>query len=252
MTEASEGQRAGATTQSPWLSRLSGAFSRNAMGPRKASPGLPADEGKRKAVLQLDDRERKIGLLGGALALLIALVTTVPYVLDPSKRVSQTLSATKDHHCLVKGFVYTKSSNACVGKVSYPLEHWLFALILMVAFAAAILVTVKIGRRGPLGFIALMTGLAFDTQVGILGLPFVAGGGWLLVRAWRVQRYGSPTAPRGNSKGTRSPPDRTRPGRANKDREPQALRKAPGASKRYTPKSTSRRKRPAPAATQEK
>jgi hypothetical protein len=215
----------------------------------KAEPDQPSgpmtDEDKRKAILTLDRRERQVGLIGAGLAALIALTTTLPYVLKPKTPVNETQAANKNHTCSVKNFHYDKANGHCTGKVVYSLDHWVFALGILLLFALAVFVTVRIGRRGPLGFTALMTGLAYETQVGILGLPFIAAGGWLLIRAWRVQRYGSPTASRANPSGERRPPPARaeRPTRAKKAKAPEP--KGPSASKRYTPK-TQKRKRPAP------
>ncbi|MGH9006951.1 MAG: hypothetical protein ACRDV6_04425 [Acidimicrobiales bacterium] len=215
----------------------------------KAEPNQPArpmtDQEKRKAILTLDRRERQVGLIGAGLAALIALTTTLPYVLKPKTPVNETLSASKNHTCSVKNFHFDKANGHCTGKVVYSLDHWLFALAILLLFALAVFVTVRIGRRGPLGFTALMTGLAYETQVGILGLPFIAAGGWLLIRAWRVQRYGAPTATRANPSGERrAPPTRAeRPTRAKKAWKANAPEKGPSASKRYTPK-TQKRKRP--------
>jgi hypothetical protein len=218
--------------------------------PRPKNPGVQAesegpmsDDQKRRAILVLDKRERQVGLIGSALATLIALVTTVPYVLNPKTKVSQTLPATKNHTCSVKGFTFDKATGKCNGKVAYSLEHWVFALVLLLAFALAIYVTVRIGRRAPVGFTALMAGLAYETQVGIFGLPFIAAGGWLLIRAWRVQRYGSVMGTKANPTGERKPPPprAERPTRAKKSRTPEPA--GPVANKRYTPKAQSRKKK---------
>jgi hypothetical protein len=239
-------------TQDPgWrgaIARLSPTFLRPPK-PRPAGdaseepPARMSDNEKRRAILNLDTLERKVGLIGSALAALIALATQLPYVLKPSTPVSQSLAATKAHTCTNKAFIYDKATNKCNGKVVYSLEHWLVALILLLVFALAMYVTVRIGRRGPVGFTALMAGFAFETEVGILGLPFIAAGGWLLIRAWRVQKYGSPTATKVNPTGEkRAPPPRAqRAPRSKKSKGPQ--RTGPAPNKRYTPKSPSRKKK---------
>ena len=201
------------------------------------------DEDKRRAIVGLDPLERKIGLLGAALATLIAVTTTLPFVLNPKTAVNQSLAPVKAHICANKAFTYDKATNKCNGKVVYSLEHWVFALVLLLVFALALFVTVRIGRRAPVGFTALMTGLAYETQVGVLGLPFIAAGGWLLIRALRVQRYGSPTATKANPTGEKRPPPTRaeRPTRQKKKRA--AAPTGPAPNKRYTPK-TPQRKRP--------
>jgi len=201
-----------------------------------------SDEAKRQAIRGIDRRERQVGLIAAGLAGVIALSTTLPYVLKPSMKVSVTVAASKNHTC-AKHYQYVNGK--CDGKVAYSLDHWVFAMCILLAFAVAIFVTVRVGRRSPLGFVSLMAGLAYETYVGILGLPFIAAGGWLLIRAWRVQRYGSPTATKSNPSGERGPPP-TRAERQTKAKKAKTpVPAGPVASKRYTPK-TAKKKRPVP------
>ncbi len=205
-----------------------------AQNPRQSS----SDEGKRQAILNLDPKERRWGLIAAALAAVLALWQDVPYILNPKRPVK--LPAGSNHSC-TSGFTYHKAANVC--EAFYDRAHWEFELALLLAFAIAIFITVRVGRRSPVGFTLLMAGLAFEAEVGILGIPFIFGGGWLLVRAWRVQRYGSPTGTKANPSGERQPPPReARSARGKKAKGPE--KKGPVASKRYTPK-TPKKKRPA-------
>lgn len=201
-----------------------------------------SEQGKRKAILGLDSREKRIGYIGAALAGLLALVATVPYVVHPKTKV--TIPTTAPKTC-PKPFVYQHVAKNCLG--AYPRSHWVDELVLLAALALAIFITVRIGRRGPLGFVALMTGLAFEGEAGfLLGVPFIAGGGWLLIRAWRVQRYGSPTASKANPSGeARAAPSRAERPSKSRSRPKTTERQAPVPSKRYTPK-TAKKKRPVP------
>jgi hypothetical protein len=203
------------------------------------------DAQKRQAILGLDPLERKVGLYGSALAGLIALSTELGGVLNPKMKVNQSLVPLKGHICSNAALTYDKATSKCTGKLAYPLEHWVIGLSLLLAFALALFVTVRMGRRGPVGFVALMTGFAFETQVGLLGFPFIAAGGWLLIRAWRVQKYGSPTATKMNPSGDKRPPPaprERRPARAKKSKGP--IARGPAPNKRYTPKVV-KKKRPA-------
>ncbi len=223
------------------LSKLAALF-RPSPRPAPASANRPPT---REAVLNLDHTERRIGLFGAGLAAVLALAAAMPGVLNPkTTKVTQTIRPLKDHTCIA-GFTYQKSSGQCTGKGTLSLEHWVVELALLLAFAVAIFVATRFGRRGPVGFTLLMTGLAFEAYLGILGVAFIAGGGWILIRAWRVQRYGSPTATKSNPSGERRPqPTRAeRASRAKKAAGPE--RKTPEASKRYTPKKA-KKKRPAP------
>jgi hypothetical protein len=223
---------------------LAGRFSTAFLTPKpprkKAEPTVPSDVQTKRAVLNLDPRERKIGLIGSALAGAIALVTTLPYVVNPKMKVH---APAKGHVCPV-GFAYDRLTKDCLG--AYPRSHWVFEFALLAALALALFVTVRIGRRGAVGFTALLIGLAFESVASLLlGIPFIAGGGWLLIRAWRVQRYGSPTASKTGPPGEKrpAPVSTERPTRAKRTKANQPA--GPVANKRYTPKAPKRR-RPAP------
>jgi hypothetical protein len=141
-----------------------------------------------------------------------------------------------------------------VANLVYSRGHWTIELIILLVFALGVLATTRIGRRAALAFATLMTGLAFMTEVTpILAFPFIFLGGWLLVRSWRVQRYGSPTAkgpttgqrgqPRSRTAGAKGAPSQ---GRRRSGQAPTGPPK-PSASKRYTPKAPPRRKVPPPS-----
>ena len=226
---------------SPWRG-LSSRLALALTAPRTGGtpgPQQPISEGEKKqAIFNLDPREKKYGLIGAALAAVIALWQVLPYLFNPKNPVK--LPVGKNHSC-TSGFKYHQAANAC--EAVYDRAHWGFELAVLLAFALAIFVTVRFGRRSAAGFAALMAGLAFEAEVGILGIPFIFGGGWLLMRAWRVQRYGSPTATKGNPSGEKRPPPARTERPTRKAKQPE--KKGPVASKRYTPKSQ-KRKRPAP------
>jgi hypothetical protein len=107
-------------------------------------------------------------------------------------------------------------------------------------------------------FTILMTGLALMSVEGtVLAVPFIFVGGWLLVRAWRVQRFGSPTAKRpvaaessngtarAPSEGSAARPAKARATPSKGSRRGKPAPAGPAPNKRYTPK-TPQRRRPAP------
>ena len=105
-------------------------------------------------------------------------------------------------------------------------------------------------RRTLAAFLLFIAGLAVAGSIFIVGMIFIFLGGWLLLNAWRINRYGTSNAkairqevatrPRG--KGAAST---TKGTTKRKPSEPGA-RKPPTASKRYTPKSPARKKIPKP------
>jgi hypothetical protein len=120
---------------------------------------------------------------------------------------------------------------------------------------AAILVICAVGllalwkrKRTLVAFALFLVGFAFTIFIGLAGFAFILVGGWLMLRAWRINKYGSTntkviareaaTRPRGKQRKepTRSTTKATTSG--------PAAKKPPTASKRYTPKAAPRKKIP--------
>jgi hypothetical protein len=225
------------------------------------------DAEKAKAIRRLDSLERKLGFVGAALVAVIAGVAFIPYIRNPNKlyivaRSGKTCpTGFKDH--LVNG------AHQCAGV--YTRGHYVVEMLIVLLFAAFILVATIVGKRSLLAFALLFSGLAVSTTTGSLfGLIFLIGGGWLLVRGYRLQKYGTAsgkevaqiarerraerTASGGKASSARatSGGGRSKPTRSSKSAKgaPQQTtptgRAKPQASKRYTPK-TPPRKRPPPA-----
>lgn len=125
---------------------------------------------------------------------------------------------------------------------------------LIVGLIAAVLLTAAtiVGRRAPVGFVALFTGAAFGGTFLFLGLPFFALAVWVLYRSYKIQKQtagairatGGTSGPRSSTASTstsaRSPSSTRLP--ANSGRRGGRSKGPPGptGNKRYTPK------RPAP------
>jgi len=229
--------------------------------PKKPEPEEPeerplTEEEQRLQARMLDPTERKIGIVALVLALIISLGLTVPYMIDRHLTVKVKQAGTPTGTSCSPGFTYSKvgkQAAQCTGNVVYPVSHWLVLMVLLLVFAIAIFITLRVGRRVPLGFAVLVSGIAYESTVGLLGLLFILPGAFLLFRAWKVRRPDSPTG--------QLPQPRTGP----KDRSP-ARRPPPsgsgGSNKRYTakaapaktssakaPPAKPRKKRPAPPAS---
>jgi hypothetical protein len=218
-----------------------------------------SDAERQRRITQIDGTERKIGLVAAVLAAVLSLIATVPYMVK--KTVVET-TVKPVHKTCADGFKYTAKTATC--NTIYPASHYTFYLVVLLIFSLAIFITVRIGRRAPLAFAITITGLAIATVLSslIIALPFLAGGGWLLLRAWRTQKYGSPTAKApvegyvrpspgasrpaktGTSGTARNSTHRTR--RRGQSEEPQDARKPPTQNKRYTPKAPPKKKVPPP------
>ena len=62
------------------------------------------------------------------------------------------------------------------------------ALVLALACGVFLLGSTLIGRRAPVGFVALLAFLIFGTTSFVLGLPFLALAIWLLWRSYKIQK----------------------------------------------------------------
>ncbi|HEX4219403.1 MAG TPA: hypothetical protein VHZ02_13580 [Acidimicrobiales bacterium] len=194
---------------------------------------------RRQQAVMLDPTERKIGYTGVLLGLLISFGLTLPYIFDRHLTVTVKQAGTPTGNTCTNGFTYTPrvGSHAaqCTGKVVYPVSHWLLLMVLLLVFTIAIFVTVRIGRRVPVGFAVLIAGIAYESIVGLLGLIFIVPGAWLLFKAWKVRRD--------LATGEAPPSVGGSPGRPGSGR-PQPPG-ASGSNKRYTPKAVPQKAVPA-------
>lgn len=226
-----------------------------------ARPAL-SDAEVRDKVTQIDATERKIGLGGAALAVVIGLFGLVPGIEHRGVKAGK-------HHSCPSGYTYAEAAKECAQYAHRSV--WVWELVIVLVFALAIFVTVRIGRRSAVAFALVMAGFALEFAVqSILAVVFIFAGGWLVVRAWRVQRYGSPNASaavrraadkeRRTSRSAGSGRGATRAGSGTASRRGDSKGKSkanevvtasgrpkPDANKRYTPKSPPRKKPPPPS-----
>ena len=108
-------------------------------------------------------------------------------------------------------------------------------------------------KRTLVAFDLFLLGFGFTLFVGLVGFVFILLGGWLLLRAWRINKYGTTNSKAIASQAASVPADET--GRRPPRRRAKSTAKAPGrsgtpkpptANKRYTPKSAPRKKIPKP------
>jgi hypothetical protein len=107
-------------------------------------------------------------------------------------------------------------------------------LILGLAAAALLVGATILGRRAPVGFVALFTGAMFGNASTLLGLPFFALAVWLLYRSYKIQKE---TTARLREAGVGP---RARPTR---EARPSARAARPAAAKRPTTVAEARRAR---------
>jgi hypothetical protein len=107
-------------------------------------------------------------------------------------------------------------------------------------------------KRTFVSFDLFLIGFAFTLFIGLIGFVFILVGGWLMLRAWRINRYGTTDAkairqeaasrPRGKGAAASTSKTATK----GKTSSQPGDRKPPTASKRYTPKAPARKKIPKP------
>lgn len=180
-------------------------------GDRPARPvrgAVVVPEGKtiEDLINNLDNRERIIALVAAVLGVAFAIFVLIYY--------AHPAPGTKN-----------------------PIDSSLVASIIGVP-ALLTGVAVFIGRRALVGFMALLTGFAMLTFVGIAGVVYFGVGLWLIMKAQRYTRYAREQS--GEVRPRRQPrerPDRGTTGRAaaQRPRTSTPTVKAPKPSKRYTP-----------------
>lgn len=102
-------------------------------------------------------------------------------------------------------------------------------------------------KRTLVAFSLFLLGFAFTVFIGLAGFIFILLGGWLMLRAWRINKYGTTNSKAIASEAAARPRGRQRKETArstSKTASTPGARKPPTASKRYTPKAPSRKKIP--------
>lgn len=221
--------------------------------PEKVEP--PVESGRRRrrtsvapreVVLGLDRIERRLSIAGAGLALLLALVTLAQWIRNIPNTTTQ--SPTHAHSC-ANGFHYVTSSKLCEMTSHASRGEWEIRFSFIFVIALCILYFAL--RRKRAGVVCFSVFLGLGLGVGT-GLVFLFLGVWLIIRAYRLQKYGEASF----SSSTRVAKERGRSRRADlsTSKSPSTRAKsvspssgttrtvAPEPSKRYTPKKPRRRR----------
>ena len=217
---------------------FSGAFARparpagtaGAAGAAREDPKPISSPAERRAAMSsLDATETKWSKAGLPIAAVIGAIIVVYLAVDhPNRRVTQKIHGVTHVHLVPVSDTYLLIGAIVVG----------FCLLGYVGLQRQ--------RRTLVVFALFIDGFAFTLVFAPLGLALIFLGGWLMLRAYRIQKFGTPTAKAAAREAAARPPRRERKQAAKEPVKPTG-RKPPAASKRYTPKAAPRKKVAKPA-----
>jgi hypothetical protein len=194
-------------------------------GDAKGATPIASPAERRAAMTKLDATETKWSKAALAIAAIIGAVIVVYLAADhPTKKVTQKVHGVTHTHIV-------------------PLsDSYLLVGAIVVAFALLGFEGIRRKRRTLVVFALFIDGFAF-TAVGAapLGLALIVLGGWLMLRAHRIQKYGTANAKLAAREAAARPPRRERKQAAREPVKPTG-HKPPTANKRYTPKAPPRKK----------
>jgi multisubunit Na+/H+ antiporter MnhB subunit len=195
----------------------------------------------REVVMGIDNVERRVSLVAGAIALVLAAIIS-PHLFK-NTWVTDTAKPSKSGGCPTG---YRLVHAVCQHTYLTHPSTWLPQFLEILIVGLAILFFTWRRNRAGIAVASLLLGLA----LGVVGLTFLLLGGWLIIRALRLQRYGDASF----SGSTRRAKEMSREKRAARASSPRAPRRdakssakqpavvAPSPSKRYTPKQRARRR----------
>jgi hypothetical protein len=197
-------------------------------------------------VLGLDNLERGISLFGASVGLVLALVTAIEWVRNipvvNTQKPSKTKTCPAPYHL-------TKTKLLCEQIVRTTRSEWEVKFFFILLVSLCVLYFALRRKRAGVACFAVFLGLGLGIES---GLVFFFLGVWLIVRAYRLQKYGTATM-LGSNRVARDMAVARKEGRtfkADSSSDPNSTSKstptkptAPEASKRYTPKKPPRRRR---------
>jgi hypothetical protein len=211
-----------------WSSRLLGTFTGSSSSAGSGDPGttdevLPPEE-RKAAMSTLDPLERKLARWAFILAAVAGLAAAI-YITSANK-----------------------VSRAGKNSIAVAPDAWLLAGIILVLCALGAFALWK-RKRTFVTFALFLIGFAFTLPFGLIGFVFILLGGWFMLRAWRLNKYGTTNSKLIAKEAATRPRGRDRKETArtgSKSSSGPGARKPPTANKRYTPKAPPRKKIPKP------
>jgi hypothetical protein len=118
---------------------------------------------------------------------------------------------------------------------------WLLLGAIVLVFCALGFIALRRRKRSLVVFSFFVTGFSFTLIFAPLGFALILLGAWLLLRAYRIQKFGTANTKMAAREAAARPPRRERKKAISTTSKPAGY-KPPTANKRYTPKVPTRRK----------
>jgi hypothetical protein len=199
----------------------------------------------REVVFGMDKVERSVSLFGVGIAIIVSLVPLYAWI--NKSPLTTTVKKVKGKACAATYKINRKGGDLCVHTLKNAQSHWAIQFLFVFVVALIILLFALRRKRAGVACFACFLGIG----LGISGVVFVFLGAWLIVRAFRLQRYGEASWT-GSNKVAREMAQARREGRdptpktKAKDATAPAVTPGPVAppapSKRYTPKQKPRKR----------
>ena len=193
----------------------------------------------RSVIMGLDHIERLVSLIAGFVA--VAMALALPFLIG--KRYTVTVKATAKS-CAAG---YKLVGNLCEHTRPTVVSDWILRFVMILVIGLLLVMFALLRKRVGVAFVGLFLGLA----IGTIGLPFLMLGGWLVIRALRLQKHGDATfagssmrareMAKAKKEGRALAPSTAKSAKGAKSTAP-STPKPPSASKRYTPKQRTRRR----------
>jgi hypothetical protein len=199
------------------------------------SAGKLTDPELRAKMRTLDPQERRLGFIGVPLALIVTFLTLRKVAVGV--KISQPIKG----KCALRG-------SSLVGKklCELPILGHASDYKFVFALGCVLSVVLVVGTLRSMRTLVIFTSLFIGLFAGIAGILFLFYGGWLVLRSWRLQRFGAKDAATARSASI----ERAAQRREQKKTRTRTSAVAEGTlgkpviqrSKRYTPKTKSRRR----------
>jgi hypothetical protein len=195
----------------------------------------------REVVFGMDNVERKISLFAVGIAMVVSVVYAVAWIRKSPVITKQAFVKGKACPSTFK----THVGNYCEHILRQTSSFWATHFLLVFVVGLIILFFALRRKRAGVACFACFLGVGLQ----FVGIVFLFLGVWLIVRAFRLQRYGEASWA-GSNKAARELAQARKEGRAPKTKAaspsaptpPPGPVAAPSASKRYTPKQKPRKR----------